>query len=208
MKLFMMISFFTFSYFWLLFWTNFICKVHLEDLLDYTLPYYTGDKKWHIINSLATIIAFQQTFYYNMILALNTCVCLDLVLMLWNPFRNVESRYLHYMGWSVVVSLIPSSIRVAFGGKNLYIYGYFLAGCFLAYIFIAIYSAYVAQKALNRPGMSKIARQMINRRHFTYILVNFFCQLYCIISKILLNIDATKNYENWSLWILIVLFFG
>lgn len=79
-----------------------------------------------------------------MIVCLNLCVCLDLVMMLRDPFRNVESRYLHYFCWSVAISLIPSTVRVSLSGKNIYVYGWIILGSFVLYVMIAAYSSIFA----------------------------------------------------------------
>ena len=56
--------------------------------------------------------------------------------------------------------------------------------------------------------MSSTARQMIIRRHISYIVVNVLCQLYTMISKVSNYINPQKTETNWAYNILIFLYFG
>ena len=87
-------------------------------------------------------------------------------------------------------------------------YGYLVLTAFGVYLISACASAFYALRFLNRPGISTTARRMIVRRHLSYIIMNIFCQMYNMVSKITTNMDPQMEIEGWYITIMIVLFFG
>jgi hypothetical protein len=49
MRLFMYMSFATFCYFWVIFWTVFVCEVEIEKLFNFTLVFYSDEKTWETL---------------------------------------------------------------------------------------------------------------------------------------------------------------
>ena len=203
-----MISLFTFSYFWAMFITHYACWFKLDQLLYYTWFLHAKEDWLPVLEFIASVGNFQLTLYNNIIVMLNLCLCLDLVLTLKDPFTKAESRYPIYFVGSILASLLPASARVALDHINMYLYGWLVVSIFATYVVIAAYSSFFAYKALKRPGVSSVARQMINRRHITYIIVNVLCQLYNNYSRVILSLQPNKTHENWFLDVLVVLYFG
>ena len=58
---------------------------------------------------------------------------------------------------------------------NIYFFGWMIVGLFAIYLIIASVSVYYAILFMLRPGISHEARQMVMRRHMSYIAVNVLC---------------------------------
>ena len=94
---------------------------------------------------------------------LNTCLCVDLILMLKYPFASKEKRMVLYMLFSIVGAAVPS-LSLLFtaerrGESNTYQPSSWALGLcvtiIVGYIVIAVASVIFAAKKLRRPGISK-----------------------------------------------------
>ena len=182
MKLFMWMSFFTFSYFWLLFGAIKFCDLRLDKFFCFCgidVFKYLNSHGWTTLDILVKAIPFQLSFCYGMIISLNTCLCFDLILTQRDPFTRPESRYVKYFTISVFLSLFSACIQCTYFkySKELNIL------MVITYSAVAIYSSIVTIISLKSKDMSSTARQMIIRRHIAYIAVNFLCQIYGLSSK-------------------------
>ena len=122
-----------------------------------------------------------------------------------DPFKGAQSRYGIYQIVSIIFALPAAIIRTK--ANNIYVYGWIVVSIFAVYIICALTSAIYAICRLRQPGISSEARQMFARRHISYIICNFVCQLYNIYSKYKTN-TGNESIANAFLFVLTVLFFG
>lgn len=203
MKIFMLISFACFSFMWSLFFMKYICTFSEHELLNLTT--FGILDEWLSLEYLVLMAEFANTFFYQIVLVLNTCLCLDLIMTLRDPFKSPEARYNLFCLVSVVFSFPAAFIRAK--AYNIYIYGWIVVSVFFVYILCAIVSAIYAICRLRQAGISSEARQMFARRHISYIVVNFVCQSYNIYSKYVTN-TSNINVQNALSFVMTVLFFG
>ena len=103
MKLFMMIAFIDSTLFWLLFMEPYICPLHLYEVLTYSLFQTTdADTVQSVVRRYAYLLETAKVFCYVSSLCLNVCVCIDLVLMVKNPFTRQDSRMPTYLYSSII----------------------------------------------------------------------------------------------------------
>ena len=139
------------------------------------------------------MLAYTNDFFFQyfslLTLALNTCLCFDLILTLRNPFQPAKIRMMIYLGISVV-ACIPLSVftldSIAKGkdpsldARNLDVSSntisdkkqrahLILAWCLSLYLIIAIYSCVYASRRLDRMRIDKTIRKYFLRKHFYYV---------------------------------------
>ena len=208
MKIFGWISLSNFCFMWPTLLMTFTCDLKLDVIYQYTssFGFHTTEDA---LSKLMTLIPFQITFWYNMVIMLNIMLCLDLILTFRSPFKKPESRYAAYLSISVFVSILPAVVRTLFmTHSEQFLYGWIIVGSFFVYLVVAILSIYYAFKHLSKPGMSSEARGMTTRRHISFILANVLCQMYNVLSKVTTNVNPGKNFNGWVLNILAALYFG
>lgn len=113
MKIFMWLSLANFSFFWSLLCGTYICELQLDNLfLRSTFFVSPSETNWLALEVFVKVVPFLITFFYNMVIALNTCLCLDLVWTLRSPFKKPESRYPSYFGFSILAAWTPAILRI------------------------------------------------------------------------------------------------
>ena len=119
---------------------------------------------------------------------LNTCLCVDLILMLKYPFASKEKRMVLYMLFSIVGAAVPS-LSLLFtaerrGESNTYQPSSWALGLcvtiIVGYIVIAVASVIFAAKKLRRPGISKESQKLVLIRHVLAIIGFLTAQLYIL----------------------------
>ena len=90
------------------------------------------------------MLPLQITFFYNVIIALNFVLCLDLILTLRDPFKKPESRYTMYSVIVVSMAMVPAVARLILVSSNPTSYGILVVALFCVYVLMAFFSAYVA----------------------------------------------------------------
>ena len=89
MKLFMMIALCDSIMFWFIWIEPFICTLELNKILTYSIFFSLNDDHllW-VTRFMAYLINTSTVFCYIVSLNLNICVCIDMVLMIKNPFTK------------------------------------------------------------------------------------------------------------------------
>lgn len=115
---------------------------------------------------------------------LNICLCLDLILMIRNPFSPKEKRVPWYY---VITFVIAASQAWAWShskrGDDSLIHYYAVWSLELTVIFlVAVYivSIVYACRKLRGPGISKVIREQIMKRHVLTIGFFIFANVYVI----------------------------
>ena len=209
MKMYMWINLATFCFMWSKLALPFICNLNLPQILSFSTPTVILNE-WQAMSVLLYSTLFMDTYFYNMMIAMNMCLQFDLVFTFRRPFEKPESRYHKYFAFATILPLIPAFIHGSFINNrgNSVLYKYVTCVIFASYLMTTIWSASYAVFYLRRPGMSRTARKMIVTRHLSYIIVNVICQIYIITSEIeLITTEDTIEPSWWSL-VLAVLFFG
>ena len=137
-------------------------------------------------------------------LALNTCLCIDLILTISDPFSPARSRLKWYYLWSVLSSSLVillvymfdplieefdcvanASDKIGFARAENKL-NVIIAVSLSIYVVIAIYSLIFTIRRLTRPGVSVAVRNMFIRKHFFYVFVFIFIWM----------IQQAKNYSE------------
>ena len=127
-----------------------------------------------------------------MALMFNTCLSVDLIYMVRNPFAKKESRMAIYWGVSLFVSLFITIGAVTIPNDEVIsIAVYFNAVILVVYGGTLIFSIIFTCKKLSGPGMSKEVRGLLLKR---YILAAF---LYCI-ANIYLFAAVAMQLKYWE----------
>lgn len=144
MKIFMFLSFANFGFMYSLLMMSSICEFKLYIVFNETTFGVFGE--WLSLEYLVLVSEFTSTLFYQIVLLLNTCLCLDLIFTLRDPFKNPESRYNIYWAVSVIGGMPAAFIRAK--AYNIYLYGWIVISIFLVYIICAITSAIFAFRRL------------------------------------------------------------
>ena len=113
MKIFMWLSCANFSFFWSLFFGTFLCEMRLDITFEESIRFLSPHvREWTCMNMFLKLVPFSITFWYNLVICLNCCLCLDLIWTLRSPFKNPESRYPTYLTSSILGAFIPAVLRV------------------------------------------------------------------------------------------------
>ena len=211
MKMYAWLSGSNFVFLWSSVFGTYICELDVADLLRATLFFLPP--RFITMKSLVVSVMFQTSFCYTASVCINICLCHDLMKCLHDPMRNPEGRYPLYGVFVLVMSLTIGLVRSYSWYEN--IYGYLIQFIFICYLVIAICSIYYAVRFVSKPGISEEARKLIVRIHISYIVVNVICQMYSIVSKVIVpfgkkddfgNLDT--NFNKWYWHMLAVFFFG
>ena len=122
-----------------------------------------------------------------MTLMLNIFLCLDLILVITNPFNGMEKRLKFYLIFSAIPSLLWSFISInAFGWGDVYFYigRYAAIGSIGFFWMIAIISIFYGLIKLCRPGISYEIRSIVLKRHILTICVYILCNIYFMLGVI------------------------
>ena len=113
MKIFMAIAFFDACYFWTLFIDRFMCYLEINKIFAYTIFWKDDEQSIYVATkTLQYTTSIVYAFTYVTSLNLNACVCLDLLLMLTNPFKKSEARYFPFLYGSIFVGVIETSAQI------------------------------------------------------------------------------------------------
>ena len=90
----------------------YICPLHLYEILTFSLFQTTDpDTAQGVVQSYAYMLETAKVFCYVSSLCLNVCVCIDLVLVVKNPFTKQDSRMTPYLYGSIIGGLSCDSLR-------------------------------------------------------------------------------------------------
>ena len=121
---------------------------------------------------------------------LNSALCIDLVRVLWNPFKSTDNRSTKYL------AICGTLTACALTGLNISYYildsvTFAKVGTVIQFLPVVIFSvcaifsfSYALYK-LNRPGISPEIRNFVLRRHIYTVLFYFIVNLYFISSMTL-----------------------
>lgn len=128
------------------------CKLGLPKLFAYTM-FQSGDLEERCLYTYQYFVLayFSEVFWLYMALCLNTCLCVDLILMIKYPFVRKEK----FMNWYLTVAILASLIvavrmRWFIDGGKLYIKEnvLFLAS-YTIFVIVAITSSVLAYNYLS-----------------------------------------------------------
>jgi hypothetical protein len=156
------------------------------DLVDQT---EVDGPMYDITELLCTYNQTFYTFFQLLSLMLNLCLCIDLILTIYNPFQPSAKRLKWYVGSSIVgvifiilfIRILELSDNVSYSCFDLSPPGQFssqqekaslvLAMVLSIYIVVAIYSTVYSYRRLHRPGVSRKVRSLFLRKNFLYVVV-------------------------------------
>ena len=152
----------------------FTCQLGLNTLFTYTVP-----QIWLSPDTLTYDLVknsyFWQTYFEGLTIMFNIVLSLDLFATLRMPFSAPEQRYPYYLGASLVLPLVPASIRMIYFNERGYFYGKYESAFYLLEIFISLLSIIYATCFICKPGTGKKVLKIIIYRHVCYIIVNILC---------------------------------
>lgn len=181
-----------------------VCSWHIYELFTKTVLFsneparqldaiwYTGASK----NLIATSLSYLS-------ILLNTCLAIDLILMIKYPFVVKEKRVPLYLVGSILIAVFVTvnwflSLKFkAFPDGNMYpVPSYFAAGCCLlidlSYVFGSIASIVYAVFKLCRSGISNETRKLVLLRHVVSIVGFMLSQVYFLMDFLV----VTGQQEN------------
>ena len=117
----------------------------------------------------------------------NICICFDLILMIKHPFDSKSSRILKYHIWSYTIAIIAGLEKEVFFPENRGVESYlgwtqFLS--FICFMIMGLFSSFWACSKLSKPGISREVRMLVLKRHVSYIICYFLCNLYLVMQAI------------------------
>lgn len=90
-----------------------ICQFKLSSLLSYTI--YFGASDYDLARAtkiLANSCNFFSLASLSLSISLNTCLCVDLILMVRFPFDKKESRIPKYLAASIFLAVIEALLLI------------------------------------------------------------------------------------------------
>ena len=116
----------------------------------------------------------------------NICICFDLILMIKHPFDSKASRIAKYHISSYTIGIIAGLEKVFFpealGGQS-YL-GWTQLISFICFMIMGLFSSFWACSKLSKPGISREVRMLVLKRHVSYIICYFLCNLYLVMQAI------------------------
>ena len=168
-----------------------VCRTEQYKLLSWTL-FFSDSYRDYIISGfilyVLSMIIWYSAFYMSFFL--NTALCVDLMIVLSNPFKPVENRTSIYLTVSTMATvaiyfisyiavmhedLDPNAIDVEY----VLVFVPVVVFC-LAAVISSVYAIY----KLRSPGISNEVRKLVLRRHYITVLFNFIANLYIVVSMI------------------------
>ena len=195
----------------------YICRLGLNHLFAWTV-FFSNDP-YYVVKS--TVILqnsgfFLATLCFNLSLTLNSMLCLDLILMVRNPFQSKESRLPKYVIVSILLSL-PVAYMQSFVGNH-HSNAILTAGCYGSMVLLALYlilflaSIVYTMKKLSKQYFSKTVLSLVLKRHVltsvVYLVTNlfFFLNLAVLAFYKASNLNARSALESWWVYMLKILF--
>ncbi len=147
-------------------------------------------------------------FLYTTFKMLNSCVCIDLYLMIEKPFTVHKKRVPFYILLSAFVSVFPL-IYEAFweaDSNNYNIITNPVSKFFLEYktaVWIVLYALapfaiFHAWRILKNPGMSQEVATLVTKRHIFYIVIFIISNLFVFLNRLLPLLIPEKKFEEWN----------
>lgn len=102
-----------------------ICQFRVNELLSWTI-YFSNDP-YDVAKAtmlLANCCNFFSLGFMSLSISLNTCLCLDLILMVRYPFGKKESRVPWYLTISCIIAFAEALFLLSWSGIYLMIGGY------------------------------------------------------------------------------------
>ena len=142
-------------------------------------------------------------FSMGVSIALNTILCIDIILMIRDPFKRKESRMPKYIAYTLI-SPIPTTFFLTYGSYDFWKVGvwnvvanYTLLVC--SFIVSVIYTC----RKLHGPGMSEEVRELVMRRHILQIvayIITFsyvFSMFYAIAFSEKVADSLLEGHRSW-----------
>ena len=146
---------------------------------DTALQYYDSEGFFLWLN-------FLKSFFWTASMVFNICICFDLILMIKHPFDSKTSRIAKYHIASYTVGIIAGLEKIIFpealGGQGYLGYTQFFSFC--CFMIMGLFSSFWACRKLSKPGISREVRMLVLKRHVSYIICYFTCNLYLLIQAI------------------------
>jgi hypothetical protein len=152
------------------------------------------------VNQTLDLAYFSEVFWLYMACALNTCLCLDLILMIKYPFAKKEKFMTWYLVVSTVLSLlIAVRLRVEIVGKVFISSNILFLISYFVFCMAGVTSSIFAYKFFSRPGMSREVKSLVLKRHISCIVFFFVMNQYVMISCVQ-NLAFPKFDVNNTYW--------
>ena len=209
MKLFMMIAFSDSLMFWLLFMEPYICLLDLHKLLSYTMFFKSSDDNLlFVTREMAYSYNTMVIFCYVLSLNLNICVCIDMVLMIKNPFTKQMTRMKPYLFFSFVGAVVAVAIQLL-AKENDKVNQSIELFVFIIFATAGVISTFTAFQMVRKPGVSIEVRKLILSRHVGYTVLYLICNLFIAIRNFyfVFNINPDSFNNQWYVVVLGVLFY-
>ena len=213
MKLIMYLAFVESVFQILIVQNDYICAQKYNYVFSWTI--FFGASDYDVAR--ATVIltqssAFIATMCIGMSICLNTCICIDLILMVRYPFTKKEPRVRLYLLGSLLVSIPTSFFNVNFedNDKSLYRGAFCTVTMFSIFIIAFLVSTIYTCGKLRGPGMSKQVRGLVLNRHVATMIVYAVCNIYIYIVPFCMVIPDWRQYlmtsNQWYIKMFKILF--
>jgi hypothetical protein len=140
-----------------------------------------------------------EIFGLGLSASLNFCLILDLIFMMKSPFANKGQYMTKYLLISPLVAFafaIGVTIQTLNSKKNKVMF-WLISIVYIAIYTTGIYSIFIANQMLSKPGISASVRKLIMKRHTAGIILFIVCNLYtlgyCLQVSIKGKVDETTT---------------
>ena len=180
----------------------YICDFGFNTLFAATV--FFSFKSYYMARS--TIILFMaadfiSTFCVNLALTLNVCLCLDLILMVRDPFKKKEGRVPLYVASSVVFSGACAVAMCFYGGSSavaLKTSAYLVFGMIILYVLMFFASIFYPYRKLSGPSFSKQVRHLVLKRHVLTSLAFMVTNTYVYITVVMFTFMTEEEITNYT----------
>ena len=137
-----------------------------------------------VVQRYAYFLETSKVFCYVSSLCLNVCVCIDLVLMVKNPFTKQSSRMTCYLYGSIIGGSLVTlgevfSLHREIASEIIELTAYSI------FILTALFSSVTACRMLTKPGVSIELRKLMMSRHMAYTILYATCNLFVAVRNVL-----------------------
>ena len=136
-------------------------------------------------------------------IALNTILCVDIILMIRDPFKRKESRMPKYITYTLI-SPIPTTFFLTYGSYEFWRIGVWnVVANYTLLVFSFIVSVIYTCRKLHGPGMSAEVRELVMRRHIVQIvayIITFsyvFSEFYAIAFSEQVRETLLVGHKQW-----------
>ena len=209
MTLFATVAFLDGSLFWIYFVEPYMCPVYQHNIFyAVTFPFtLNADTALQFYDSAGFFewLNFLKSFFWTASMVFNICICFDLILMIKHPFDSKAKRIVKYHISSYTIGIIAGLEKVFFpealGGQS-YL-GWTQLISFICFMIMGLFSSFWACSKLSKPGISREVRMLVLKRHVSYIICYFLCNLYLLIQGIQLyeKNKLKKSIKTGETWI-------